>query len=727
MSTAESDDQEDYKDTPEDQAKRWGDEITGAQRNFRRFHKEGKKVVEKFLDSRQQEEEYWGEISTRLNLFHANVTTLTSMLYGKIPRVEVARRFADANDDAARVAGVMLTRILNLDIEEAGEDAASVFRNALQDRLLPGLGTARVQYQFSTRKTNLEAIVQPDTGEEIAPAVVVEDLDTEWTDIVYTHWADVLWSTARTHPEIRWKAYRSWLDKTEFKERFPDADLNKIAFKNKGPVVRSRGERQDQGVEPQVEVWEIWEKRTKTVYWWTEGYGKILDVQEDPLKLCNFFPEPPPFVANVTTSKYLPKADYVIAQDLYREIDKLQTRISLLTDACKLVGVYDKANDGIKRIFTEGIENDLIPVDNWAMFAEKGGLKGTIDWVPIEAVVNAISVLTDKQNEKISQLYQVTGMNDIMRGAAASGTDRTSATRDQLEVSYGSIRVEALQNDFARWVSDLQELKVEIIARHYEPETIVTQSNILQTEDGQNQQVVEAAVQLIKDVDNFRWRVTVRPETLAIADYNQLKQDRTDYINALALFMQSSAPLVEQNPGAMPFLLKLLKWGLSGFRGSNEIEGVVDNAITFLEKNPPQPKPDPKAAQAQAEAQATQAKINQEMQQSAQDHQQKMEQSAQQHQQKMQQSATEFQAELRQIMASAQAQLQQTAAQMVASVKEALVQARLDAVLKTHEAATDAAATTHETHEHMRETKHEAKVQMESDDHAARRDNGAKP
>src|SRR5882762_3981568 len=148
------------------------------------------------------------------------------------------------------------------------------------------------------------------------------------------------------------------------------------------------------------------------------------------------WPDPPPFIANATTSKYMPRSDYSIAKDLYREIDKLQTRISLLTDACKLVGIYDKSQEGIKRIFTEGVENDLIPVDNWAMFAEKQGLKGCIDWVPIEAVVNAIEILTTKQSEKIQQLYQVTGMNDIMRGSAQSNA-RTSATRDQLEASYG--------------------------------------------------------------------------------------------------------------------------------------------------------------------------------------------------------------------------------------------------------------------------------------------------
>lgn len=724
MSVDDLENSDHYEDTPADQWKRWSAEIIAAKKDFRRFHKEGKKVLEKYLDSRTQEQDEWGELTTRLNLFHANIQTLTSMLYGKIPRVEVARRFADADDDVARVAGLILTRILNTDIEEAGEDAASVFRNSLQDRLLPGLGTARVQYQFSVTKHEFEAIEQEDTGEELAPAVIIEELDTEWVDLVYTHWQDVLWSSARTHTELRWKGYRSWLDKDEFKERFPEVDVDKIVFSDKTPVLRSRGDRQDLATVPQVEIWEIWEKRTKKVFWWTQGHEKILDCQDDPLKLKGFWPEPPPFLANVTTSKYLPKSDYVIAQDLYREIDKLQTRISLLTDAAKLVGLYDKSQDGIKRIFTEGVENDLIGVDNWAMFAEKGGLKGLIDWVPLEAVVNAIEVLTQKQTEKIQQLYQVTGMNDIMRGAAIT-SDRTSATRDQLEASYGSIRVEALQNEFARWVGDLQGLKVEIIARFYEPETIIKQSNIYSTEDGQNPNIVEQAIELIKDCDNARWRITVRPETLAIADYNQLKQDRTEYINALALFMQSSAPLLEMDPSSLPDLLKLLKWGLSGFRGASEIEGVIDGAITRLEKQPPQQKPNPQAQAQQAQAAADQQKIQLEMKQSQQDHAQKMQASAQEHQNKMTQTNAKFQMEMQAMMMEFRAELTKILTQMQASVRAKSGEAQLDAASELHGAVIDAADRQHEAAVDAADRNHEAAVSIRQHNATNGGDNGA--
>lgn len=154
----------------------WVKEFAAAKRSVQKWHKEAAKAVDRFLDDRRGDLSDFSENTTRLNLFHANIVTLMSMLYGRVPKVEVARRFADSDDDQARVAGEILSRMLNTDIEEAGEDIASVFRNCLQDRLIPGFGNARVRYQFDE-----------ENGE----------IKNEWVDIVYTHWRDQLWSPAR--------------------------------------------------------------------------------------------------------------------------------------------------------------------------------------------------------------------------------------------------------------------------------------------------------------------------------------------------------------------------------------------------------------------------------------------------------------------------------------------------------------------------------------------------
>ena len=91
--------------------------------------------------------------------------------------------------------------------------------------------------------------------------------------------------------------------------------------------------------------------------------------------LDHFEPCPRPMFANLTTTNCRPKPDFAMLQDQYSELDETNNRISLLVIACKVVGVYDRSAEGIQRMLLEGYDNTLIPVDNWAMFAEKGGVK----------------------------------------------------------------------------------------------------------------------------------------------------------------------------------------------------------------------------------------------------------------------------------------------------------------------------------------------------------------
>lgn len=703
-----------------DLADKWGKEIEGAKKWFRKFHERGDKVNRAFLSEYQDDNDLMQWSVSRLNLFHANIITLQSMLYGRVPKVEVSRRFADADDDVARVAGEILTRILNTDIEVAGEDLAAVFRNCLQDRLLPGLGSARVQYQF--RDEEVDETEDEESGEDVGPVVPSRKITDEWTDIVYTHWKDILWSPARTYPELRWKAYRSYLTKGKFKKRFPKCDMTKVQFSSKGALNKDKVEMHKIPENAEAEVWEIWDKDSMKVYYWTSGYPTILEQNDDPLELEGFWPDPPPLTANIATSKYLPKADYDLAKDLYREIDELESRLALLTEACKCVGVYDASNEGVQRIFNEGVENQLIPVKNWGQFSEKGGLEGVIDWVPLEQVANTIEILTTKLNEKIQLLYQVTGMSDVMRGAAMNaGKTPVSATERKIQANYGSIRIEALQNEFARWVSDTQSLKAEIISKHYQPYCIIQQSNIQSTMDGQDPQLVEAAIQLIKSPEQSQWRISVRPESLAIADYDQLKADRMEYIMGLAQFMQSAAPLLEMEPGALPTLMKLLKWGMAGFRGSSEVEGILDQQIVKLESQPPQQKPDPEAQKAQAEMQ----KMQMEMQMKQQDNQAKMQMEREKHQAEMKLEQQKFMLEQQKMQMELRFMQDKFALELMklrAELGIDMQRSQMEMAQTEQEQESQFAFNTAEKKMDMEVQEHAAEVQMESGDAELARD-----
>ena len=80
------------------------------------------------------------------------------------------------------------------------------------------------------------------------------------------------------------------------------------------------------------------------------------------------------------------------------------------------------------------------------------------------------------------------------------------------------------------------------------------------------------------------WRVEIRPESIAMVDYAQMQGERTQYLNAVATYIQSAQTLIKEMPEATPMLIAMLKWGLAGFRGAKEIEGVLDVALEGAQK-----------------------------------------------------------------------------------------------------------------------------------------------
>jgi len=579
----------------------WAQQIeqAGKDQEYKDFILKGDKIMDRYLDKRDTA--YFTR--TSLNLFHSNVTTLQSMLFGQMPKVDVDRRHETFEDPVARTATLMLQRILNNQIGLRTDTFSGTLRKALTDYLTVGIGIARIRYEATFEDMEPDPALGADDLNEDEK---IERLVGEDAPIEYVYWKDLLWKPSRCWEECNWIAFKTHLTHEQAAERFDEDIADKIEYKSR--KLSDNDTQRD--LDKTAEVYEIWCKDEKTVYWYCKGYPDLLDTKPDPLQLWGFYPIPMPMMANVTTRKLMPKADFTFEQDLYNEIDDIESRIMMLTRACKVVGVYDKANVGLQRMLQEGVENDLIPVDNWAMFAEKGGIKGTVDWLPIEAVSNCLQILAQQRDSAIQLLYQMTGMSDIIRGQSSEG--RTSATEQSIKAKYASIRVQFLQDMFANFATDLQVLRTDVIATHFDPATILKQSNI--QFDPQDQEYIQPAIQLIKDEKSALWRIQVRPESVAMVDYQQLKQERTDYIMAVSQYTQSMGPIIEQVPASMPYLLQLLKWGLAGFKGSQQIESIMDKAIQAATEAANQPEqPDPEAQKAQAEAQQSQAEFEQKM------------------------------------------------------------------------------------------------------------------
>ena len=584
----------DFKDSPTGLAARWSTEIEAAQKELGPFHGQANKITQRYLDKRDA----YGRDESKVNLFWSTMQVLLSMLYARPPKADVSRSWQDYDDDVARVAGTMLQRMLNRSFDDNVSPWDANVRQGIEDWLVVGLGQIWLRYEVETEEYEVPAVFD-EFGQELSPATQAERIVNEDAPCDYIYWQDFYYSPARTWHEVRWVARRVYMTKDQLAARFGE-EIAKIVPLSSNSHPKDVND-QTTKFDPwsKAEVFEIWCKEKRKVYWYAKGCDVILDVKDDPLGLDGFFPCPKPAIANVTSSNFQPKADYLFAQDQFNELDEINTRITWLTRAAKVVGVYDKSAEGIQRLFNQGTENQLIPVDNWAMFAERGGVKGQVDFIPIQDVVNAIDHLRQYRQDKVVQIYEVLGISDIMRGSSKASE---TAAAQQIKAQFGSTRIQLKQFYIAEWITQALRIKAEIICKHFQPETIIRRSNIERTPDAP---LAMQAIELLKNEQLSEYRINIEADSMAALDWAAERDAAVQFMQGLGAFISQVAPMAQQVPGAAPVLLSLLQWSVSKFRVSTQIEAVLDQAIGGLKQSMGQPKqPDPMQQAIVAEKQA---------------------------------------------------------------------------------------------------------------------------
>ena len=692
--------------TPEGKRSRWDSEVRAAEKELDKWHGSGNRVVKRYLDDRDAVEtsQKW------FNIFNTNVGIMEASLYANIPTVDVSRKFAQMDDDIARVAGLILQRAIQQDMAEPECDFDQVMRNAVSDRLIPGLGTAWVRLITETEDTPaLEDGTTPldDEGNPL------QRISNQEIAIDYVYWEDLLWSPCRVWSERRWVGRKVPMTRDACIERWGEEVGKAIQMDYKSGGKDAAGQQIDpkNTIMKRACIYEIWDLESKEVIWFSKGHEKgILESKKDPLQLAEHFePCPKPLFANITTSNCVPKPDFAMIQDQYNELDETNNRISLLIIACKVTGVYDRSADGVQRMLTEGSDNTLIPVDNWAMFAEKGGIKGQVDWLPLDVVVTALGQLQAHREAIKGQIYELTGISDIVRGASKASE---TLGAQELKAKFVGIRIQKLQDEVTRFAEEILQIKGEILVKHFDPQILAKMANV-EGMTPEDQQLVIPALQLLKGNEQaMEWRVTIQADAMAMIDYNQQKTERTEFLTSVATFLQSSSTVGQGAPELIPLMLRMLQFGVAGFRISKDLEGTFDKYIKDFEKGieeqkgqpePPDPemeklKMEQQAAEAesarkQQESQAELAADAQRLQMEQQAEQQRLAMEAQARQQEFQMEQAQFAAEMRQNMMMFMQEMQQMREEF--ALKQQMDEAKNEAAIEAARAKA-AATPTHQ-------------------------------
>jgi hypothetical protein len=556
----------------------WFNCIAQYERTFKEWEGRADKIVKRYRDQSRSQ----NNPNAKFNILWSNVQTITPAVFARLPRPDVSRRFRD-NDPIGRVASMMLERALEYEIEHYG-DYASAMKQAVQDRLLGGRGTAWVRYEpHIVGQAGGEAEDMPEDGLQVTEDTDEaeteggiyreneERIEYECAPVDYVYWRDFGLTVARTWEEVTAVWRKVYMERPALIERFGEELGGRIPLDTKPDTSKSFNEKMTEGSREAL-IYEIWDKTSGQVIWISKSMGKILDTRDDPLQLENFWPCPKPMFSTLTTDSLIPVPDFVLYQDQARQLDTLADRIDGFIHALKVRGVYDAAEPSLARLFTEGENNALLPVKNYGAFSEKGGMAGAINLVDIRPIAEGLQMAYTAMEQVKGQIYEIMGIADIQRGQ----TDPNETLGAQIiKSNNASGRLKTMQHDVVNFATALLQIKAQIICQHFTDDTIVKISGALQLSP-QDQALIPQALALLKDEPAKNFRIEVTTDSMIYQDEQQEKQDRVEFLSAVSSFMQTALPVAQGAPELTPLLMEMLKFGVTAFKAGKGLEGLID-------------------------------------------------------------------------------------------------------------------------------------------------------
>lgn len=769
-------------------------EMSRKVRGFDKWQTLAKKIVKRYRDDRTDQDGSGapgGDVTqgARFNILWSNVQTLMPALLGKTPKPVVERRYLD-RDDVGRTASVILERALMYELDEG--HYTNSLRKAVLDRLLPGRGVVWVRYEpkftpmpgktqeakqdsaaHEAAETPAEESAEhspyaqtdrenerPDEPQEATSDAPQEQVADESTIVDYIDWQDFMTSPARTWEEVWWVAKRVYMTRNELVKRF--GKIGSVIPLDWSPIETNKSapaaDPDATADERRAKVWEFWDKTTRKVCWIAESYKEnVLDEQDDPLHLECFWPVPKPLYATVSNNSIVPVPDYHEYQDQALELDDLTARIGALVKTIKVAGIYDASIPELGRIFQEGKENELVPTSQMGEFSAKAGPDGmgAIWLVDLQKQVMALKELYMARDQTKQVLYEITGISDIVRGQATSGS--ATATEQRIKGQFASMRLNDMQSEVARFARETLRIMGEIIAEQFDPMTLFLISGFEQYAKeqwppepptmmppmmGHNggppmdlppgaappnpvqgampggasppagplppevvarqkaADMFKRAVELLRNDKLRGFRIDIEVDSLVEPDQQQMQQSRTELLQAIAQFLPQAIQAGAAMPELKPLLARLLMFFIRGFKASRDIESAFEQFIDDLTKDASKPKPPPPPSPEQIKAQAEIQKQQMENQRA---------------QEEAQRDAQAGQMEMQMMQAKHQMELEKMQAEM-AIKREELNLKREELAMKAQEMQMDAAIKERQVQVDVEATERKAQIDAENMD-----------
>lgn len=560
---------------------RWLDRIRQAEKREERWSKDAEAAEAAYLAGQDDED---GNVPD-WNILHSNVETIVPAIYNSTPSPDIRPRHS-SNDPLSKMVADVYERGISTQIDDNRLD--NVMEAVAQDAFVSGRGIARLRFE-----ADVEDIVEVYVDEFGQEEEVITGQRVVNETVVYENvaWRDYREGPAKSWKGVPWVAFRHFISEQEL-ERIRNDDM----------WAAQQDEKQDaESEEKDVDVWEIWCKDTRRVYFVVEAKGYVLSVEDDPLGLPDFFPMAAPVQPITATGKRTPVCPYAVYRKQAEELNRVSKRIQAILAGIKVRGGIAASSEAIQDIARAG-DNELVPIADVEGLVATGGLSNAIVWWPIDTAITVLRELYAAREQIKASIYEITGISDIIRGHGAASE---TATAQQIKTEWGSLRIKKMQRLIERQVRDLFVVTAEIMSRHFSPQALSMSAGMPLTPE------LEQA--LAGGVDHYR--IDVESDSTVMADTSKRREEMARFLEGTAQFFNVMAPLAAEAPESASTIAEIYGAFARQFNLGKSAEDGIDQLIEMARQKAQQPQqPDPQQQAAQMEAQGKQQEIQLKMQ-----------------------------------------------------------------------------------------------------------------
>ena len=393
------------------------------------------------------------------------------------------------------------------------------------------------------------------------------------------------------------EAYEYQYSYREFKEKFGDAGLSKLAS----------GDIEDHKTTGKpIIVFEYHDALLREVRWLAENSEDFFQPKEiadipalkevdgkeekvpdnsDLYGLSGFFPCTEPLVINQGTREFWPVPEYFQVCDILDDIHSIVGRMILLTRAIRVRFFYDASVRELAQLIGEAGESTAIGIPNLAetLMKDDADLSKLVAFFPTEELINGLKNIYEAFAQRLDMFYQVTGLSDLIRGQTNPDSDKTFGER-QMEGKFALNRIEPFQRKVQDWVKDNYQLLMEMGLKMFSDETIddyVTP----QTLDKEDKDRYVVALDLLRNNKRRRFRVDFETDSTISVNEQWKRAQAIEMANVITKMQESVAKTAQEMPELVQSQLKIMSHVIGELTdGKLFIDEIQDSIEDIIEK-----------------------------------------------------------------------------------------------------------------------------------------------